>query len=183
MYSQKKSSFNAKLRKQIILAYLLLYSHPKLLEFCNNDKGLLHDCVQDTILELYDLLYNKKKTPNNIPGWAYTICRRTIWKNYDRSRKAPTILSTSEETTQAMLDKIEAQTDVVYKIDSFVRELEMLCRITEVSRKELDLLLKKYSYSHTFEELAEVYGISASTLRKKLSRLKKRMKANKKRSF
>lgn len=131
------------------------------------NKNLAADVVQETFLEAYrkaDLLIEH---PNQI-GWLYTTARNKMMKMIDRTKE---ICSLDDEEAVYLEDPETG--DVQYS----ELELEVTLK-SSVSEKEYEMFRDYYVNKFTSSEIADKYGVEESTVRMRMSRLKKKLRNN-----
>jgi RNA polymerase sigma factor (sigma-70 family) len=123
------------------------------------------DLVQEIILQLWKSFPSFRKEAN-VNTWVYRVALNTAISNFRRESKRPANASITEETFQ--LPDIQYSTEEKEKFDLLRQAIEQL---TAVEKAVIMLYLDEKSY----DEIAEIMGITNSNVGVRLNRIKNKL--------
>jgi RNA polymerase sigma factor (sigma-70 family) len=123
------------------------------------------DLIQEIILQLWKSFPSFRREAN-VNTWVYRIALNTAISNFRRESKRPTNASLTEETFQ--LPDIQYSTEEKEKLDLLRQAIE---KLTAVEKAVIVLYLDEKSY----DEIAEIMGITNSNVGVRLNRIKNKL--------
>ena len=136
-----------------------LYTHPN---------APLNDLYQDVVLNLWKA-YPKFRKECKISTWIYRIALNTCISFYRKEKNVPEIISLTKDIDRT----IEAHDP----INEMLKQLyQMINQLGQLDKSIILLYLEDKSY----EEIAEITGLTVTNIATKLSRIKDKLKRMKK---
>lgn len=145
-------------------AFKLVYDHYgpftwRLLLRMTGNEELARELLQETFVRVHFALH-KFKGESAFSTWVYKIAHNTVLMNYRKIR----------------LDKKHDQyEDLIagsYKADGYINRQIVSRILSELTLEERFLLITREVDGMTFEEISQICGVAAGTLRTRLHRLK-----------
>ena len=131
--------------------------------------------AEDNIQEALMILSHKEKTlkdPDS-PGcknYIYTVTRNLAIRAAQKKAKDPVTFFDE----YAFYD-IEGEPDIVAFTDQYGFGEEIQEALRTLSQEDRDLVCYRYGGGHSYREIADMMGISASTLRKRMERIRQKL--------
>ena len=133
-----------------------------------NPNAPLNDLYQDVVLDLWKA-YPKFRKECKVSTWIYRIALNTCISFYRKEKNVPEIVSLNRDTDWA----IEAHDP----INEMLKQLyQMINQLGQLDKSIILLYLEDKSY----EEIAEITGLTDTNVAPKLSRIKDKLKRMKK---
>lgn len=127
----------------------------------------VEDVIQETFLEAYSKIELLADHPNQM-GWLYLTARNKMLKMMSKEKE----ICTLDDGPIEFLEDMRVGT-VEYK------DVEMTETIrNSVSGEEYEMFRDYYVNGYTHTEIAGKYGLSESSVRMRMSRMKKKLKNN-----
>ena len=150
---------NPKIHERTIYKVCYLYTHPN---------APLNDLYQDVVLNLWKA-YPKFRKECKISTWIYRIALNTCISFYRKEKNVPEIISLTKDIDRT----IEAHDP----INEMLKQLyQMINQLGQLDKSIILLYLEDKSY----EEIAEITGLTVTNIATKLSRIKDKLKRMKK---
>lgn len=145
-------------------AYRKLYTF---LSRKQTDKDYVEDVIQETFLEAYSKIEFLADHPNQM-GWLYITARNKVMKMKSRKKE---ICSLDDGPIEFLEDtRVGAAEYKDIELSETIRN--------SVGGKEYEMFRDYYVNGYTYTEIAEKYGINESSVRMRMSRMKKKLKNN-----
>lgn len=129
-----------------------------------NKNATLNDLYQDVVLNLWKA-YPKFRQECKISTWIYRIALNTCISFIRKEKNVPEIITLSQEVYGMSEESDELQT--------MLRELyQMINQLGQLDKSLILLYLEEKSY----EEIAEITGLTLTNVATKLSRIKDKLK-------
>lgn len=135
-----------------------------------------HHLAEDNVQEALIILNRKEKLlkdPDS-PGcknYIYTVTRNLAIKTAQKKAKDP-IMFFDEDT----LYDIEGEPDIVAFTDRYGFGEEVQEALRTLSQEDRDLVCYRYGGGHSYREIADMTGVSESTLRKRMERIRQKLR-------
>ena len=130
-----------------------------------NPNAPLNDLYQDVVLNLWKA-YPKFRKECKVSTWIYRIALNTCISFYRKEKNVPEIVSLTRDTDWA----IEAHDP----INEMLKQLyQMINQLGQLDKSIILLYLEDKSY----EEIAEITGLTVTNVATKLSRIKDKLKS------
>ena len=136
------------------------------------DYQLAEDNVQEAMIIL-DRKEKLLKDPDS-PGcknYIYTVTRNLAIKTAQKKAKDP-VMFFDEDT----LYDIEGEPDIVAFTDRYGFGEEVQEALRTLSQEDRDLVCYRYGGGHSYREIADMTGVSESTLRKRMERIRQKLR-------
>ncbi|MEY8684775.1 RNA polymerase sigma factor [Bacteroides sp. AN502(2024)] len=133
-----------------------------------NSNAPLNDLYQDVVLNLWKA-YPKFRKECKISTWIYRIALNTCISFYRKEKNVPEIVSLTKDTNWI----IEAHDP----INEMLKQLYQ--RINQLGQLDKSIILL-YLEDKSYEEIAEITGLTVTNVATKLSRIKDKLKRMKK---
>ena len=134
----------------------------------SKDKDNLNDLYQESVLNLWRS-YPRFRNECKVSTWIYRIALNTCISFYRKEKNVPEIVSLTKDTDWA----IEAHDP----INEMLKQLyQMINQLGQLDKSIILLYLEDKSY----EEIAEITGLTVTNVATKLSRIKDKLKRMKK---
>ena len=134
----------------------------------SKDKDNLNDLYQESVLNLWRS-YPRFRNECKVSTWIYRIALNTCISFYRKEKNVPEIVSLTRDTDWA----IEAHDP----INEMLKQLyQMINQLGQLDKSIILLYLEDKSY----EEIAEITGLTVTNVATKLSRIKDKLKRMKK---
>ena len=130
-----------------------------------NPNAPLNDLYQDVVLNLWKA-YPKYRKECKISTWIYRIALNTCISFYRKEKNIPEIVSLTKEIIEAH-DPVNEMLKQLYR---------MINQLGQLDKSIILLYLEEKSY----EEIAEITGLTVTNVATKLSRIKDKLKKMKK---
>lgn len=131
------------------------------------DEDFVEDVIQETFLEAYNKIEFLADHPNRM-GWLYLTAKHKAMKMRAKRKEIccldDKVLNTIEDTKAGTVEYKEIELAETIK-NSF-------------SEKEYEMFRDYYARGYTHIEIADKYDVSESSVRMRMSRMKKKLRAN-----
>lgn len=128
------------------------------------DERIIDDIVQETFLEAYRQIELLMEHPN-YKGWLYNTAK--FKAKYMRS------IQYKRDQTQLELDDADTLEHAVFDRHEELFYEELKKRLTP---KEYRLIMLKYRYGYTFDEISQKEGISKGACKMRINRILRKLK-------
>lgn len=131
--------------------------------------------AEDNVQEVLMILNRKEKIlkdPDS-PGcknYIYTVTRNLAIKTAKKKSNDPVTFF-----DESALYKIEGEPDITAFTDQYGFGMDIQEALHTISQEDRDLICYRYGGGHSYREIADMMGISASTLRKRMERIRQKL--------
>ena len=120
-----------------------------------------HDSAEDVVQEAFLSLFHQEKIPENIISWLFAVVRNFSNKNLQKQQRR------RQREEQFSIQK---ESWFVQEIQNFEKNEEIQKLVTELKLlpfKFREIIIAKIWGKLTFEEIAEIYGLSSSSVHRR----------------
>ena len=137
----------------------------------------LADAVQDTMVEAL-MSIDKLKDVTKLKFWLLTIARRVGIRYLEEAKEQTSNQCSYEEYMTEEITEVNYISDrQLYGYFSSINDEELADVInTVLNEKERKVIILYYVYGHKLKEIAQIIGVSESTVRSISARAKKKLK-------
>lgn len=119
------------------------------------------DMVQETFIRAYENL-SKYHEEGRFKGWLFTIANRTCLNKLRRKSRF-----------HALINKLETETSTSNIVEA--SNIEIMSLLDALNPKAKAIIILRVLHDMSYEEISNILGISASSLRKQYERARKKL--------
>jgi RNA polymerase sigma-70 factor (ECF subfamily) len=134
--------------------------------------GSVHDAedlLQETFIRAFRNM-EKLESVENKGGWLYTILKNLFLNSLDKQKRTP-----SSSADPSLVENLKAVEPVDGSIDDMDEKLQSA--LMELSESERVMLIAREVEGLSYQEIADMYGITLGTVKSRISRSRESLRA------